>query len=78
MNNFGSDEAAAVNAEAAAPIFVKATAFVGDAIHKQVGETLKLECLVDGIPPPNIIWYKVINCRKFRQNDVYNIGHRSE
>ena len=61
MNNFGPEETAAVNLDAAAPILVKATTFVGDAIHKQVGETLKLECLVDGIPPPNIIWYKVKN-----------------
>ena len=58
---FGSDEVAGV--EAVAPIVVKKTTFLGDGIHKQVGETLKLECLVDGIPPPNIIWYKVNNLK---------------
>ena len=58
--NYGSSsEETALNVESMAPILVKATTFVGDAIHKQVGETLRLECLVDGVPPPNIIWYKV-------------------
>jgi hypothetical protein len=56
--DFGSDEAGGIEA-VLAPVFVKKTTFYGDGIHKQVGETLKLECLVDGIPTPHIIWYKV-------------------
>ena len=57
---YGSDEV--VGVEAVAPVLVKTTTFYGDGIHKQVGETLKIECIVDGVPPPNIIWYKVRKC----------------
>ena len=27
--------------------------------YKKIGDTLKLECQVDGLPPPTIVWYKV-------------------
>ena len=42
-----------------APQIVKTTSVHGDAIHKRTGDTLRLECQVDGIPPPSIVWYKV-------------------
>ena len=31
----------------------------GAHIYKKVGDTLRLECHVDGVPPPTIVWYKV-------------------
>ena len=31
----------------------------GAQIYKKIGDTLKLECQVDGMPPPTIVWYKV-------------------
>ena len=43
------------------PQIIHTTSVHGDAIHKRTGDTLKLECQVDGIPPPSIVWYKVSN-----------------
>lgn len=40
------------------PRMVQQTAVRGDGIHKMAGDTLKLECLVDGSPAPSITWYK--------------------
>ena len=31
----------------------------GNQLYKKIGDTLKLECQVDGLPPPTIVWYKV-------------------
>ena len=42
-----------------APQIIHTTSVHGDAIHKRKGDTLSLECQVDGIPPPSIVWYKV-------------------
>ena len=69
---YASDDVVGV-VEAAAPILVKTTSFYGDGIHKQAGETLKLECLVDGSPPPNIIWYKV--SERTSKTGVANLFH---
>ena len=49
------------------PILMKRTIVPdGSQIYKKVGDTLKLECQVDGMPPPTIVWYKVrpksMNC----------------
>ena len=42
------------------PILMKRTLVPdGSHIYKKVGDTLKLECQVDGMPPPTIVWYKV-------------------
>ena len=42
------------------PILMKRTIVPdGSQIYKKVGDTLKLECQVDGMPPPTIVWYKV-------------------
>ena len=41
------------------PQIIYTTPVHGEAIHKRKGETLRLECQVDGIPPPSIVWYKV-------------------
>ena len=38
---------------------IHTTSVHGEAIHKRAGDTLRLECQVDGIPPPSIVWYKV-------------------
>lgn len=42
-----------------APQIIFTTLVHGEAIHKRTGDTLRLECQVDGIPPPSIVWYKV-------------------
>lgn len=42
-----------------APQIIYTTSVHGEAIHKRTGDTLRLECQVDGIPPPSIVWYKV-------------------
>ena len=42
-----------------APQIIHTTSVHGEAIHKRTGDTLRLECQVDGIPPPSIVWYKV-------------------
>lgn len=41
------------------PQIIYTTSVHGEAIHKRTGDTLRLECQVDGIPPPSIVWYKV-------------------
>ena len=42
------------------PLLIKRTMVPdGSHIYKKLGETLKLECHVDGMPPPTIVWYKV-------------------
>jgi hypothetical protein len=42
------------------PILIKRTIVPeGSQIYKKLGDTLKLECQVDGLPPPTIVWYKV-------------------
>ena len=45
-----------------APQIIHTTSVHGEAIHKRTGDTLRLECQVDGIPPPSIVWYKVSKC----------------
>ena len=44
-----------------APHMVKRTRTHAGFVHKRAGDTLKLECLVDGSPMPNIVWFKVRN-----------------
>ena len=46
-----------------APQIIRTTSVHGEAIHKRTGDTLRLECKVDGIPPPSIVWYKVSRSR---------------
>jgi len=41
------------------PVLVQRTPVFGGAIHLEEGDTLRLECLVDGAPTPTIVWYKV-------------------
>ena len=41
------------------PFIVKKTDVLGNAIHKEAGSTLRLECFVGGRPTPTIMWYKV-------------------
>jgi hypothetical protein len=43
------------------PVMVQQTAVYEGAggIHKLEGDTLRLDCLVDGSPQPTIIWFKV-------------------
>lgn len=42
------------------PILIQKTPVMGDAIYHESGDTLRLECLVDGSPVPTITWYKVL------------------
>ena len=35
-------------------------------VLRRVGDTLRLECYVDGLPSPSIVWYKV------RKNESFN------
>ena len=42
-----------------APFMVKSTQMVDGMVLRGVGETLRLECYVDGLPSPTIVWYKV-------------------
>ena len=45
------------------PLLIKRTMVPdGSHIYKKLGDTLKLECHVDGMPPPTIVWYKVTFC----------------
>ncbi len=41
------------------PSIVRRTRVDGAAIAKEAGDTLRLECLVQGNPPPVVVWYKV-------------------
>ncbi len=52
------------------PVMVQKTAVFSGAggIHKLEGDTLTLDCLVDGSPQPTIVWFKVrIRRRKRRR-----------
>ena len=42
-----------------APFMVKSTQMVDGMVLRGMGETLRLECYVDGLPSPTIVWYKV-------------------
>ena len=66
------------------PILMKRTNVPeGSQIYKKHGDTLKLECQVDGMPPPTIVWYKVgfflfpsIYCQTSLNHFVNLLRHR--
>ena len=53
-----------------APQIIHTTSVHGEAIHKRTGDTLRLECQVDGIPPPSIVWYKVSHDLHFKSHFI--------